>query len=57
MEKSILFKMKEQHRFFSSIRDELKDENDAYKERLKKLSQGFSKRIEEMDESNNELNK
>lgn len=35
----------------------MKEENDAHKDKLKKLSEGFSKRIKEMDDQNECLNK
>ena len=37
--------MKEQYRYFEQIKDELEEENKNYKDRLRKLSAGFSKRI------------
>lgn len=47
--------MKQEYKYFEITTSQLQGENDSYKERLKKLSQGFSKRIEEMDKRNDEL--
>ena len=44
--------MKHQFIFFEQIKNQLKEENDAHKEKLKKLSEGFSKKIKEMDDQN-----